>query len=106
MKLQSYYKCIFNLFDKLNLNGIELYDYRIKSHHPHGVCKIDRGKLVTHSKSTVTITSFDRKNDLILIMTLEKQDTTSELSKHWYPDSTLASRLNTGIQTQHWQKMK
>ena len=73
-----------------NLNGIQLYDYRIKSHHPHGVCKIDRGELVTHSKRTVTITSFNRKNDLILIMTPEKQDKTSELSKHWYPDLTLA----------------
>ena len=30
------------------------------------------------------------KNDLILIMTPEKQDKTSELSKHWSPDSTLA----------------
>ena len=32
----------------------------------------------------------NRKNDLILIMTPEKQDKTSELSKHWSPDSTLA----------------
>ena len=32
----------------------------------------------------------DRKNDLILIMTPEKQDETSELSKHWSPDSTPA----------------
>ena len=31
--------------------------------------------------------TFDRKNDLILIMTLDKQDNTSELSKHWSPDS-------------------
>ena len=30
------------------------------------------------------------KNDLILIMTPEKQDKTLELSKHWSPDSTLA----------------
>ena len=32
----------------------------------------------------------NRKNDLILIMTPEKQDKTLELSKHWSPDSTLA----------------
>ena len=32
----------------------------------------------------------DRKNDLILIMTPEKQDKTLELSKHWSPDSTAA----------------
>ena len=32
----------------------------------------------------------NRKNDLILIMTSEKQDKTSELSKHWSPDSTPA----------------
>ena len=30
------------------------------------------------------------KNDFILIMTPEKQDKTSELSKHWSPDSTPA----------------
>ena len=32
----------------------------------------------------------NRKNDLILIMTPEKQDTTLDLSKHWPPDSTPA----------------
>ena len=32
----------------------------------------------------------DRKNDLILIMTPEKQDKTLELSKHWSADSTPA----------------
>ena len=32
----------------------------------------------------------NRKKDLILIMTPEKQDKTLELSKHWSPDSTLA----------------
>ena len=32
----------------------------------------------------------DRKNDLILIMTPEKQDKTLELSKHWSVDSTPA----------------
>ena len=32
----------------------------------------------------------NRKNDLILIMTLEKQDKTLELSKHWSADSTPA----------------
>ena len=32
----------------------------------------------------------NRKNDLILIMTPKKQDKTSELSKHWSPDSTPA----------------
>ena len=31
-----------------------------------------------------------RKNDLILIMTPEKQDKTLELSKHWSVDSTSA----------------
>ena len=31
-----------------------------------------------------------RKNDLILIMTPEKQDKTLELSKHWSVDSTPA----------------
>ena len=31
-----------------------------------------------------------RKNDLILIMTPEKQDKTLELSKHWSVDSTTA----------------
>ena len=32
----------------------------------------------------------NRKNDLILIMTPEKQDKTSELNKHWSVDSTPA----------------
>ena len=32
----------------------------------------------------------NRKNDLILIMTPEKQDKTLELSEHWSVDSTLA----------------
>ena len=32
----------------------------------------------------------DRKNDLILIMTPEKQDKTLELNKHWSADSTPA----------------
>ena len=32
----------------------------------------------------------NRKNDLILTMTPEKQDKTLELSKHWSADSTLA----------------
>ena len=30
----------------------------------------------------------NRKNDFILVMTPEKQDRTSELSKHYSPDST------------------
>ena len=34
--------------------------------------------------------SWSRKNDLILIMTPEKQDKTLELSKHWSVDSTPA----------------
>ena len=34
--------------------------------------------------------SLNRKHDLILIMTTEKQDKTLELSKHWSVDSTLA----------------
>ena len=33
------------------------------------------------------------KNDLILIMTPEKQDKTLELSKHWYPVSTLRNKV-------------
>ena len=32
----------------------------------------------------------NRQNNLILIMTPEKQDKTLELSKHWSPDSTPA----------------
>ena len=35
-------------------------------------------------------TGLNRKNDLILIMTPEKQDKTLELSKHWSVDSTPA----------------
>ena len=36
----------------------------------------------------LTATSYNRKNDLILITTPEKQDKTIELSKHWSADST------------------
>ena len=36
------------------------------------------------------LTFENRKNDLILIMTPEKQDKTFELSKHWSVYSTLA----------------
>ena len=32
--------------------------------------------------------NWNRKNDLTLIMTPEKQDKTLELSKHWSADST------------------
>ena len=38
----------------------------------------------------VGISEGNRKNDLILIMTKEKQDKTLELSKHWSVDSTPA----------------
>ena len=34
--------------------------------------------------------AINRKNNLILVMTPEKQDKTSELSKHWSADSTPA----------------
>ena len=37
----------------------------------------------------------NRKNDLILIMTPEKQDKTLELSKHRSPDSTLVRKKAT-----------
>ena len=43
----------------------------------------------------------NRKNNLILIMTPEKQDKTLELSKHWSPDSTLAR--NEVIMKRHIQ---
>ena len=39
---------------------------------------------------TSPIMDDSRKNDLILIMTPEKQDKTLELSKHWSVDSTPA----------------
>ena len=39
---------------------------------------------------TVGSKVYNRKNDLILIMTPEKQDKTLELSKHWSVDSTPA----------------
>ena len=45
-------------------------------------------KLVLCPESFLSIQN--RKNDLILIMTLEKQDKTLELSKHWSVDSTPA----------------
>ena len=38
----------------------------------------------------ISVTCEIRKNDLIIIMTPEKQDKTLELSKHWSADSTPA----------------
>ena len=43
-----------------------------------------------HLGSARVKNSLNRKNDLILIMTPEKQDKTLELSKHWSVDSTQA----------------
>ena len=43
-------------------------------------------KRCCHTKKDIE----NRKNDLILIMTPEKQDKTLELSKHWSVDSTPA----------------
>ena len=40
--------------------------------------------------SATEIININRKNDLILIITPEKQDKTLELSKHWSADSTPA----------------
>ena len=42
----------------------------------------------------VNVQSLNRKNDLILIMTPEKQDKTLELSKHMSADSTPANNEN------------
>ena len=42
-----------------------------------------------YKKSYVSLLN-NRKSDLILIMTPEKQDKTLELSKHWSADSTPA----------------
>ena len=41
-------------------------------------------------KKITVVSDQIRKNDLILIMTPEKQDKTLELSKHWSVDSTPA----------------
>ena len=51
---------------------------------------------------------YNRKNDLILIMTPEKQDKTLELSKHWSIDSTPV-RLSVlarvcSLRQSHYQK--
>ena len=43
-----------------------------------------------HEESKPSYKDDSRKNDLILIMTPEKQDKTLELSKHWSVDSTPA----------------
>ena len=54
-------------------------------HHDDKVAKINANKVQLFAKSVE-----NRKSDLILIMTPEKQDKTLELSKHWSVDSTLA----------------
>ena len=50
--------------------------------------KNTKGKMILRSSLLSQIVN--RKNDLILIMTPEKQDKTLELSKHWSADSTPA----------------
>ena len=47
-------------------------------------------EMVASSEGLHLTTIVNRKNDLILIMTPEKQDKTLDLSKHWSVDSTPA----------------
>ena len=47
-------------------------------------------RFISFSSFLETRISENRKNDLLLIMTPEKHDRTSEFSKHWSPDSTPA----------------
>ena len=51
------------------------------------LAKIKKNLLISNNKTSLLP---NRKNDLILIMTPEKQDKTLELSKHWSADSTPA----------------
>ena len=51
-----------------------------RDHRPHSQAK----------HTTMIKKNQNRKSDLILIMTPEKQDKTLELSKHWSADSTPA----------------
>ena len=55
----------------------------LKKRYPHSLFTVTLGE----NQDTV---HNSRKNDLILIMTPEKQDKTLELSKHWSVDSTPA----------------
>ena len=50
-------------------------------------CKDKMNKLQRMIMQTISMYE-NRKNDLILITTPEKQDKTLELIKHWSPDST------------------
>ena len=72
--LQKFYDSISHdlLFLKLAQKGIGNFYFLLKN--MYGSCKY----------------AVNRKNDLILIMTPEKQDKTLELSKHWSADSTAA----------------
>ena len=73
----------FKLMDKCHICG-EKYtdkDVRVRDH-----CHIT-GKFRDSAHQGCNL---NRKNDLVLIMTPEKQDKILELSKHWFVDSTPA----------------
>ena len=72
---------LWHLF-KRSLKFFKLATFRLKN---------TKGKMILRSSLLSQIVN--RKNDLILIMTPEKQDKTLELA-------------NTGLQTQHRQEMK
>ena len=97
-KLNSKHKVQSSNFVELSVFHVENNTGTVGcSLHPQIVSHQNNNSSLFLSKSILMIftlvindSSDNRKNDLILIMTPEKQDKTSELSKHWSADSTPA----------------
>ena len=78
-------------------SGIESCDYILRTNKLENVTEmaisldeLDNSDNLEDGRPSNTLFTYYRKNDLILIMTPEKQDKTLELSKHWSVDSTPA----------------
>ena len=78
-------------------SGIESCDYILRTNKLENVTEMaisldehDNSDNLEDGRPSNTLFTYYRKNDLILIMTPEKQDKTLELSKHWSVDSTPA----------------
>ena len=76
----------------IHSNQIPSEQVQATHHKPNVVDKSKLNFLFLNPTPLILVQTHDdsRKNDLILIMTSEKQNKTLELSKHWSSDSTPA----------------
>ena len=76
-------------YGKISINKLKSIQATLKQELAIESQELKRRKTVQERRRINGLFKY-RKNDLILIMTPEKQDKTLELSKHWSVDSTLA----------------